>query len=60
MCIIEVKGYSKENKFIYCINCIIYKLLGNCQYLKSCEIEEEQKGLIVKRDKDATYKIISR
>lgn len=37
MCIIEIIGYSQENKLLYCLECIIFRMTGNCQHLKSCE-----------------------
>lgn len=41
MCMIEVMGFSQENKFRYCPDCIIFKMTGTCQYLRSCETNQE-------------------
>jgi len=41
MCMIEVMGFSQENKFHYCPDCIIYKIIGNCQYLRACETNQD-------------------
>lgn len=37
MCMIEEVGYSKENKRIYCTNCVIYIRTGKCEYLNYLE-----------------------
>jgi late competence protein required for DNA uptake (superfamily II DNA/RNA helicase) len=37
MCMIESIGYSKENKSMYCRNCIIFRKTGKCEYLRYLE-----------------------
>ncbi|SFM22639.1 hypothetical protein [Methanolobus profundi] len=37
MCMIEELGYSKENRELYCTNCIIYVRTGKCEYLNYLE-----------------------
>lgn len=39
MCIIEEIGYSTQNRDQYCTECVIFNQIGQCAYLKQCEVK---------------------
>ena len=39
MCIIEELGYSAQNRDQYCTECVIFNQIGQCAYLKQCELK---------------------
>ena len=39
MCIIEELGYSTQNRDQHCTECVIFNQIGQCAYLKQCEVK---------------------
>lgn len=39
MCLIEELGYSAANRDKYCNKCVIFNQIGQCSYLKQCEMK---------------------
>ncbi len=39
MCVIEELGYSTQNRDKYCTKCVIFNRIGQCAYLKQCEVK---------------------